>query len=392
MADYYQTLGLNKNASADEIKKAFRKAALQHHPDKAKGEAAKKTAEAKFKEINEAYDVLKDPQKKAAYDQYGHEAFTQGARSGGFSGGNPFGGGSGAGGQGNPFGNGSGGYSFDFGQGGAGFGGEDIFNMFFGGGGRRQPRQASNAGRDLHYSVTISFDTAVHGGEEHIQLNHLGTCPTCKGSGSKDNAKPITCDRCGGSGEIAQTSQSIFGQFSTVTTCPKCGGEGKIIPDPCPTCAGKGRTTQTEDLTIQIPAGVDNGTEMRFAGRGDAGVRGGRAGDLYLEFRVQPHKFFQRRGNNIHLTVPLNLSQATLGTTIEVPTIDGVTKVKIPAGIAPGTEVKLSGKGVPRLNTHSRGDQILQILLAVPNKLSNEEKKILEQLQKVEPEPKKPWS
>lgn len=378
--DYYEILGVSQSASADEIKKAYRKAAVQFHPDKAKGADQKKEFEAKFKELNKAYDVLKDPQKKAAYDQYGQAAFEQGAGFGGFggaSGGNPYGGAGGFGG-------------FDFSQAG-GFGGEDIFEMFFGRQGGGRGRRQSNRGRDLHYAVTIPFEVAVHGGEEKIQITHQAVCRTCKGSGSAKGSTPVTCDRCGGSGEITQSTQSIFGQFATVTVCPKCEGEGKVIKDPCPTCNGNGREKETEELTINVPAGVDSGTELRFAGRGDAGLRGGQAGDLYLEFRVQPHKYFKRRRNDIYLTLPLSLSQAALGDTIEVPTVDGMTKVKVPAGVSDGTEIRVANKGVKQLGGGGRGSQFLVVDLQMPAKPSKEEKKLLEELAKVESKPKYPW-
>ena len=379
--DYYEILGVSKSSSADEIKKAYRKAAVQFHPDKAKGEEQKKEFEAKFKEVNKAYDVLKDPQKKAAYDSYGHAAFEQGG-FGNAGGGNPFGGAGGFGG-------------FDFSQGAAGgFSGEDIFEMFFGrqgGGSRAGGRRSATKGRDLHYALSISFEAAVHGGQEKIQLSHMATCHTCKGSGSAKDSKPETCDRCGGSGEITQATQSVFGQFATVTVCPKCHGEGKIIKDPCPTCDGSGREKETEELTITVPAGVDTGTEIRFSGRGDAGLRGASAGDLYLEFRVKPHRYFIRRGNDIFLDLPLTLSQAALGDTIEVPTVDGATKVKVPAGVTEGVQIKVGGKGVQRLGGSGRGDQFLVAKLQMPSRPSGEEKKLLEQLAKVESKPKLPW-
>ena len=384
--DYYEVLGVSQGASADELKKAYRKLAIQFHPDKAKGAEQKKEFEAKFKEINQAYDILKDPQKKAAYDSYGHAAF---------DGGNPFGGGAGGG---NPFGGSAGGgYSgfggFDFSQGAGGFAGEDIFEMFFGsqGGRQRGGRRQSNRGRDLHYALNISFDAAVHGATEKLNLTHLATCSTCKGSGSAKNAKPVTCDRCGGKGEVSQTAQSIFGQFATVTICPKCQGEGTIIKDPCPTCDGSGREKETEEITINVPAGVDSGTEMRFAGRGDAGIRGGQAGDLYLEFKVKPHAYFKRRGNDIYLDLPLTISQAALGDSIEVPTIHGHSKVKIPAGVTEGTNIKLANKGVPRLGSSGQGDQYLVVNLQMPTKPNKDEKKLLEELAKVESKPKYPW-
>ncbi len=379
--DYYETLGVSQDSSADDIKKAYRKAAVQFHPDKAKGADQKKEFEAKFKELNKAYDVLKDPQKKAAYDSYGHAAFEQGGFNNASGGGNPFAGASGFGG-------------FDFNQGAAGgFSGEDIFEMFFGrqGGGRASSRRTATKGRDLHYALSISFEAAVHGGQEKIQLTHLATCHTCKGSGSAKNSKPQTCDRCGGSGEVTQSTQSIFGQFATVTVCPKCHGEGKVIKDPCPTCSGSGREKETEELTITVPEGVDTGTEIRFGGRGDAGLRGAPAGDLYLEFRVKPHRYFTRRGNDIYLNLPLTLSQAALGDTMEVPTIDGTTKIKIPAGVSNGTQIKVANKGVSRLGSSGRGDQYLTVDLQMPTKPSGQEKKLLEQLAKVESKPNLPW-
>ncbi len=377
--DLYELLGVAKGASADELKKAYRKKAVEFHPDKAKGEAQKKEFEATFKEINHAYDILKDPQKKAAYDSYGHAAFEQGGGAGGFGGGNPFGG-AGS----------SGGFGFDFSQ--AGFGGEDIFDMFFGQGGRSGGRQARTTGNDLHYRVAIDFETAVHGGQEKVNISHLATCRICDGSGAAKGSKPVTCDQCGGKGQVNQTASSIFGQINTVVTCSKCRGEGKIIKDPCPTCNGKGQERKSEDITISIPAGVDNGTEMRFSGRGDAGLRGAPAGDLYLEFQVKPHKYFVRRSANVYLRLPLTISQAALGDTIEVPTIDGKAKVKIPAGITHGTEIRLSGKGITKLNTNSKGDQFLQVEIAVPQKPSGQTKKLLEQLSQTEPNPKLPWT
>lgn len=383
--DYYEILGVSRDSSADDIKKAYRKSAVQFHPDKAKGAEQKKEFEAKFKEVNKAYDVLKDPQKKAAYDSYGHAAFEQG----GF--GNA-GAGAGAGGFGGfDFGQGAGGFG---GQGAGGFSGDDIFEMFFGrqGGGRTSRGRTSTKGRDLHYAISVSFEMAVHGGQEKIQLTHMAVCHTCKGSGSAKNSKPETCDRCGGSGEITQATQSIFGQFATVTVCPKCHGEGKIIKDPCKTCDGSGREKETEELTITVPAGVDSGTEIRFSGRGDAGLRGAPSGDLYLEFRVKSHRYFARRGNDIYLNLPLTISQAALGETMEVPTVDGTTKVKIPAGVTNGTQIKIANKGVQRLGGNGRGDQYLTVDLQIPIRPSGEEKKLLEQLAKVEAKPKLPWS
>jgi molecular chaperone DnaJ len=380
--DFYEVLGVNKSATAEDLKKAYRKAAMQYHPDRAKGEAEKASYEAKFKEINEAYDVLKDPQKKSAYDQYGHAAFEPGAG---------FGSGAGAGGfGGNPFG-GAGGFGFDFSGASGGFASEDIFDMFFGGQRGGRGRQTANAGRDLHYQIQITFDKAVHGGEERIQYEHLIACATCKGSGSAKGSDPVTCDRCNGAGEIQQASRSIFGQFTTLSVCPKCQGEGKMIKDPCQMCAGKGRVGQQEELIINVPVGVDNGTELRFSGKGDVGARGGRAGDLYIEFRINPHAYFKRRGNDVYVNLPLTLSQAALGAHIEVPTVDGKTTVKVPAGVNHGTEIRLSGKGVQRLGGSGKGDQFLVVDLQVPKKVSGEEKKILEELERKEPKPKMPW-
>lgn len=374
--DLYDLLGVPKSATPEELKKAYRKKAVEFHPDKAKDAEQKKEFEATFKEINRAYDILKDPQKKAAYDAYGHAAFEQGG-AGGYSGGNPFGG-AGFGG-------------FDFSQAGfGGFGGEDIFEMFFGQGGGR--RQAPTTGNDLHYRISISFDTAVHGGQETIKISHLAACHTCKGNGAAPGSKPVTCDQCQGQGHINQTARSIFGQVNTQVVCPKCQGQGTIIKDPCPTCNGKGQERKTEDLTINIPAGVDNGTEMRFAGRGDAGLRGAPAGDLYLEFQVKPHPYLIRRQSDIYLKLPLSITQAVLGDTIEVPTIDGKLKVKIPAGIQHGTEIRLSGKGVTKLNSSTRGHQYLQVEIDIPAKPNKETKKLLEQLSQSEPKPKLPWA
>lgn len=373
--DLYELLGVTKSASAEELKKAYRKKAIEFHPDKAANADQKKEFEAKFKEINQAYDILKDPQKKAAYDAYGHAAFEQGAGGGaGGYGGNPFG---------------SAGFGgFDFSQ--AGFAGEDIFDMFFGQSGSRH--QTRTTGNDLHYRIQISFDTAVHGGQEAINISHLATCHTCNGSGAAAGSKPITCDQCQGAGHITQATRSLFGQINTQVICPKCHGQGTIIKDPCKTCGGKGQERKTEDIAITIPAGVDNGTEMRFAGRGDAGLRGAPAGDLYLEFQVKPHPYFVRRNADIYLQLPLSITQAALGDTLEVPTIDGSLKVKVPAGIQHGTEIRLSNKGVTKLNSTTRGHQYLQVHIDIPTKLSKETKKLLEQLSQVAPTPKLPWN
>lgn len=358
--DYYEVLGVQKTATADELKKAYHKLARKYHPDlnKDNPEAADK-----FKEVNEAYSVLSDPQKRAAYDQYGHAAFQQG--------------GPGAGGAGNPFG--AGGF-----QGFGGFGGEgmdDIFNMFFGGAGHGGSRaQADNGprqGADLRMDMQITFEEAAFGTEKKVRLNREEECDTCHGTGAAPGSHPETCPDCHGTGEIRVTQNSLFGQVVNVRVCPKCHGTGKIVTNPCKDCHGSGRVKKKRTLTVKIPAGVDNGSRLRVGGEGEAGLRGGRPGDLYVYLYVKPHKFFERDGTTVTCEVPISIVQAALGAEIKVPTLYGQVTVKVPEGTQPGKVLRLKGKGIPNLRTGAKGDQLVRLKVVVPTGLSEAQKDAL---------------
>ncbi|MGG1573572.1 molecular chaperone DnaJ [Fictibacillus sp. NRS-1165] len=340
--DYYEVLGLDKNASSDEIKKAYRKLTKQYHPD------VNKEADAadKFKEVREAYDTLKDPQKKAQYDQFGHADPNQGF--GGF-------GGAGA----------------DFG----GFG--DIFDMFFGGGGGRRNPNAPRQGSDLQYNMNLKFEEAVFGKETEIEIPKEETCGTCHGSGAKPGTKPETCTHCKGSGQLNVEQNTPFGRIVNKRVCQYCSGTGKLIKEKCGTCHGKGKVTTTKKVKVKIPAGVDNGQQIRLAGHGEPGVNGGPAGDLYVVFRVLPHEFFERDGDDIFCEMPITFAQAALGDEIEVPTLHGRIKLKIPAGTQTGTHFRLRGKGVQNVRGRGQGDQHIQVKVLTPTKLSEKQKQLL---------------
>ena len=356
--DYYEVLGLQKGASADEIKKAYRSLAKKYHPDINKEPGA----EEKFKEINEAYDTLSDPDKKARYDQYGFEDPTQG------------------------FGGGAGGF-------GGGFGGfEDIINQFFGGGSRRGstgPQQ----GQDVEKYMNITFEEAVYGCKKKIRLTVDEECIQCGGSGAASKNDVKSCSKCGGSGRVIMNQRTIFGYTKVETACPDCGGRGKVITKKCPECGGTGRVRKTKDVEVTIPAGMQTGMTLRMEGYGGAGVNGGPNGDLYISFVCGEHSQFKRDGLNIILTIPISYSQAALGDTIEVPTIDGNVSLKIPAGTQPGTKLRLRGRGTKNPKGGSaRGDQIVICNVVVPTSLSSEEKKLIEQLKNTEiSEKKSPW-
>lgn len=362
--DYYEVLGLQKGASADEIKRAYRQLAKKYHPDINK-EAG---AEEKFKEINEAYEVLSDDQKRARYDQFGHEDPTQG------------------------FGGGGAGFG---GFGGEGFGGfEDIINSFFGGGARRSsnsngPRQ----GEDIEKQMTITFEEAVYGCKKKIRVSVDEECIHCGGTGAASKADIKPCQKCGGQGRVYVRQQTIFGTSTVQTTCPDCRGKGKVIAKPCPECQGKGRVRRTKDVEITIPAGIDSGMTLRMEGYGGSGYNGGPSGDLYISFVVGEHKNFVRNGQDITLTIPISFTQAALGDTIEVPTIDGNVELKIPAGTQSGTKFKLRGKGTKNPKGGlSRGDQYVITNVETPTNLTSEEKKLFEQLGNVQKNEKKsPW-
>lgn len=355
--DYYEVLGVSKSASADEIKKAFRKAAVKHHPDKEGGD------ETKFKEINEAYEVLKDQQKRQRYDQFGH-AGVGGSGGGGYSGG------------GNPF-EGFGGFNsqnvhFDFGDGGLG----DIFGQFFGGGSQRS--QGPRRGRDVETHVNLTFDEAVFGVERAISLDMDDECSHCHGSTVEPGHSMKTCPTCQGSGQKTQVVNTIFGQIQQATTCPDCKGTGKVPEKVCTVCHGKGTERRKQELTIKIPAGIDDGATIRLRERGEA-IGGGGRGDLYVNVRVKAHKHFTREGDIILSEEHVSMVDAALGTEIEVETVDGMIRMKIPAGTQSGTDFKLSNHGIPHLRSESRGPHIVTILVDTPTKLTKQQKELLSQ-------------
>lgn len=348
--DYYEVLGIDKDASADEIKKAFRRAAIEHHPDKGGDEA-------KFKEINEAYEVLKDPAKKQRYDQFGHAGV-----GGGAAGGSPF---DGFGGQGQNI-------NFDFGDLGLG----DIFGSFFGGG-QRQARQTR--GRDVETSVEISFDQAVFGTEVELNLNLEDTCEHCKGTTVEPGHELKTCDDCKGSGQVITVTRTIFGNIQQAATCPTCKGRGKVPEKVCTVCRGSGTQRKNQNISLKIPAGIDDGATIRLREHGEA-IADGPKGDLYVNIRVKPHKKFTREGDLILSDESVGMAEAALGTEIKVDTVDGPVTMKVPAGTQSGTDFKLSGHGVPHLRKETRGAHIVTIHVETPTKLNKRQKELLEAL------------
>jgi molecular chaperone DnaJ len=360
--DYYKILGVDKNSSDDEIKKAYRKLAHKYHPDKQGGDAEK------FKEINEAYQVLSDKSKRGQYDQFGQT----------FNGGRP-GGGQGFGGfDFSGFQQGSGGQGFDFGE---GF--EDIFSDIFGGGfGGAQRRDSRKNGRDIQIDAEISFEEMVSGAHRTVSLLRRVVCDVCHGGGGEPGAKEETCATCKGSGKVQKTMQSFFGNFSQVITCPTCEGSGKTFSKKCHKCGGEGRVREQQEIQIDIPAGISNGQTISLQGQGEAGERGARSGDLYVNVHVRAHKNFDRKGNDINSTEHIRFSQATLGDKIIVQTIDGKVNMKIPAGTQSGEVFRIKGKGVPILGRNGRGDQLVKIIVDVPKSPSREQKRIIEDLGK----------
>ena len=338
--DYYEVLGLNNSSSEDEIKKAYRKLARQYHPDVNKAS----DAEEKFKEVKEAYDILSDPQKRNMYDQYGHAGTDPNA--GGF-GGQDFGG---------------------------GFG--DIFDMFFGGGGRRNPN-APRQGSDLQYTLTLEFKEAIFGIEKDIEIPKDQECDKCHGAGAEPGTKVETCHTCRGTGQQEQISNTPFGRVMNRRVCSSCGGKGNLIKVKCTECRGAGTVRKRRKIHLNIPAGVDEGAQLRVTGEGEPGTNGGPPGDLYVVLRVKGHEFFERDGNHINCEVPVNFAQAALGDEIEVPTIDERVKLKIPAGTQTGTLFRIRGKGVPFLRRSGRGDQHVRIIVVTPTNLSEKQKELL---------------
>lgn len=344
--DYYEVLGVTKGASDAEIKKAYRKLAKQYHPDVNPGDA---TAEAKFKEASEAYDVLSNPEKKARYDQFGHAGT-------------------------DPNGFGGGGFGFD------GFDVGDIFESFFGGGfGGRSSRNKNGPkkGADLRIALEITFEQAAFGVEKEISLNRLHVCDTCKGSGSKPGKDATTCKHCNGTGQVQVKQSTPFGQFVNVKTCDVCSGEGKIITDPCGTCGGKGKVRKNVNLKVNIPAGIDDGQTISLRGEGEAGTKGGPSGDLLINIRVKPHALFQRQGNDVVCEMPITFVQAALGAELEVPTLDGRIRYTVPEGTQTASVFRIKGKGIPFIRGNGRGDHYIKVNIEVPKKLNEKQKDLL---------------
>ena len=353
--DYYEQLGVAKNASADDIKKAYRKLAIKYHPDKNPGN---KEAEEKFKEISAAYEVLSDPEKRSRYDQFGHEAYTSSGGGGGAD-----------------FNHAQDIFNAFFGGGGGGFsGGFNFEDLFGGGGGRRRNPNAPVQGEDLRYDLTIDFEDAMYGAEKELQIPHLVSCPDCKGSGAAEGATKKNCTRCGGAG-VETVSQ---GFFSVRQACRACGGKGHTIDKPCRSCSGSGRKQVVEPVKIRIRPGMDSGNQLRVSGMGNAGERGGAPGDLYIYLTVRPSRIFHREGNDLICEVPVPFSVAALGGKLDVPTISGKTTIMIPKGSQHGRILRLAGKGVPSMRGNGRGDLHVRLVIETPVNLSKEQQELLE--------------
>jgi molecular chaperone DnaJ len=348
--DYYELLGVSKTASDQELKTAYRKLAMQYHPDR---NPDNPEAEAKFKECSEAYSILSDAEKRAAYDRFGHAAF-----QGGGGGGNPFTGGF------------QGGFQGDMG---------DIFGDIFGemfnmGGNRRASR--TQRGRDLRYDLSLEFEEAVFGVEREITIRRAEACEDCRGTGAARGKQPQTCSQCKGSGQMRFQQ----GFFSVARTCPGCGGTGTVVTDPCKTCSGQTTVEREHKLLVKVPAGVEQDTRIRYSGEGEAGRYGGPAGDLYVVLNVKKHRFFERDGDDLHCVMPISFPQAALGTELTIETLEGPETIKVPEGVQSGREFRLRGKGVPHLNERGKGDLVVQIRVATPTKLTKEQKELMKQL------------
>jgi len=343
--DYYETLGVGRNATPDELKSAFRNLARQYHPDVNKAA----DAEERFKELNEAYAVLSDPDKRAAYDRFGHAGLN------GMGGAPDF-------------------TTMDF---------SDIFEELFGfgmGGRSRGSRNNPRRGADLSYSLSLTFEESVFGVEKEVEITRDETCGTCRGSGAEPGTSPQRCSACDGRGEVRQVRQPILGSMVQVTPCPTCNGQGTVITSPCKTCRGRGLERKTVKRNVAIPAGIDNGQQIRLAGEGQPGQFGGPNGNLYIEIQVKPHQYFRRKGDDILLNLNVNVAQATLGAEVEIPTIDGKTTLTIPAGTQPGKVINIRSKGVPHLRATGRGDQLVIVNVEIPTRITPEQRKIFEQL------------
>ena len=355
--DYYEVLGVIKSASSEEIKKAYRKLALKHHPDRNKGD---KAAETKFKEASEAYHVLSDKERRTNYDQFGHAAFEGAGGRGGFS-------------------------NFDFSNAFSDIFGSDIFDDFFegfgGSRGRRQRRSSDFRGADLRYDLSITLDEVYNGKKQEINFSSSEKCGRCNGYGAEPGSKPISCSACGGQGQV----RSSQGFFTIQQTCPECNGSGEQISSPCKDCKGMCKKQTRKKISTNIPKGVDDGTRIRLSGKGEAGIKGGGNGDLYIFVSVEPHNIFKRSEENLFFEFPVSLADAALGTTIEVPTIDGgKAKVKIPAGTQNGKQFRLRDKGMPIMRNKDYGDLYIRTITEVPISLTKEQKNLLEQFKKLE--------
>ncbi len=350
--DFYEVLGISKTASDDEIKKAYRKLAKKYHPDLNPDD---KTAEQKFKEVSEAYEILSDKEKRSRYDQFGHAGVDPN------------------------FGAGAGGYGSGFG----GFDMGDIFGDIFGGfggfGGSRSARRGPKRGTDVSAEITITFEEAVFGCEKEISLYRIEQCPDCNGSGAKRGTDVVTCSVCGGRGQVTTTQRTILGNMQSVTTCTACGGKGKIAKEPCSKCAGKGRVKKNKKIKVKIPAGINDGQTISLSGQGNAGEQGAPSGDLYVSVYVIPSQTFERKGFDVSYKMDISFAEAALGATVEVPTLDGKVKYEIPEGTQPGTVFRFKGKGVPYLKRNGRGDQYVMVNVVVPKHLTAKQKELLKE-------------
>ena len=344
--DLYEVLGIARNASADEIKRAYRKLAMEYHPDRnSSGDAAER-----FKEINRAYEVLSDTDKRSAYDRFGHAGVDGAGGPAGFDGFSTF----------------------------EGFG--DIFDAFFSGAGRGGRRRGPTRGADLRARITLTFEEAAFGTEKKLEYARLEHCEECSGSGAAPGSSPEACADCNGTGEIRRAQQSVFGQFVNVSTCGPCRGDGRVIKSPCVSCRGRGGLRRARTISVKIPAGVDDGQQVRLTGEGEMGDRGGQPGNLYVLIDVQPHELFERVDDHILYDLPLNVAQAALGTNLKVPTLEGDMDFYVPPGTQSGDEFEIRGEGIPRLNSTRRGNMIVRTTVVVPESLTEEQRELLEQL------------
>ena len=354
--DFYEILGVSKNASADEIKKAYRKVAMQFHPDRTPGD---KSAEEKFKEAAEAYEILSDGDKRAQYDRFGHSAFGPGRGGGGFGGMNT---------------------EDIFSQFGDIFG-DDMFGNFFGGGRSRGGKTKGTRGSNLRIKIKVNFEEIAKGTTKTVKVKKYVSCNTCNGSGAKDKNSVQTCGTCGGNGQVRRVQNTFLGQMQTVTTCPACNGEGSTITNKCTACKGEGRVYGEETVTLDIPAGVQDGMQLSMNGKGNIGERGGPSGDLIILIEEEQHEYLQREGLNVAFDLYISFPDAVFGTQVEVPTIDGKAKIKIPAGTQSGKIFRLKGKGFPAISSYEKGDQLIHVNVWTPQHVSTEEKDILEKMQ-----------